>query len=74
METKVILLHGFDQDEAIAIMRAVKAASKAPGDIAFATTTDTNRSWKVEDLIEHVGEEHEYMKKARSPDTPSRLA
>jgi hypothetical protein len=71
MEPKVLLMHGFDQDEALAIMRAVKAAVKRPEDIAFAMTTETNREWKVEDLIEHVGEEHEFMRKGRVPrDSP----
>jgi hypothetical protein len=67
METKVILMHGFDQDEILAIMRAVKAAAKRPEEIAFAMTTETNREWKVEDLIEHVGEEHDFMRKTQMP-------
>jgi len=64
METKnskVIFLHGFTQDEALAAMRAVKAALPNPGSIAFSMATETNVRWKVSDLIEHVSEEHESM-------------
>ena len=64
MEAKVILLHGFSTDEAVAAMRAIKAALPAARDAAFATTTETNLSWKVSELIGHVSEEHEAMTKA----------
>lgn len=50
-------MHGFSAEEAIAIMRAVKAASISPDPIAFATTTPTSLGWSVEDLLEHLEEE-----------------
>jgi len=55
---KLILFHGLSPAEAQAAMRAVKAALNAEAGIAFAMTTETNRQWKVDDLIEHVLEEH----------------
>jgi hypothetical protein len=61
-EGKFILLHGFTREELSAVMRAVKSAVMDPGEIAFAVTTDTNREWKVDDLVREVTEEHEYMK------------
>ena len=61
MQGKVILLHGFTTEEAVAAMRAVKAALPSSREAAFATTTETNMSWTVSDLVDHVCEEHEAM-------------
>lgn len=58
---KVIFLHGFTQEEALVAMRAVKAALQNPGSIAFSMATETNVTWKVSDLIDHVSEEHKAM-------------
>jgi hypothetical protein len=58
MDTKIVLLHGFDDEQAIKVMRAVKAAVEEPRSVAFAVSTTTNRGWKLGDLIDHVGEEH----------------
>ncbi|HPE89947.1 MAG TPA: DUF3783 domain-containing protein [Spirochaetia bacterium] len=58
---KVVVMHGLSRDEAIAAMRAVKAALGATDGIAFATSTETNLGWKLGDLVEHVLEEHEMM-------------
>ena len=51
-------MHGFKPDEALAAMRAIKAALPSAGEAAFATTTDTNLGWKVGDLVDHISEEH----------------
>jgi hypothetical protein len=67
MDAKVVLLHGFSREETLQAMRAIKAAARVPEDIAFAMTTESNRKWTVEELIEHVAKEHEFMKKARKP-------
>jgi hypothetical protein len=63
MEQKVILMHGFTTDEAVAAMRAIKAALPAAKDAAFATTTQANLEWKVSELLGHVSEEHRAMTK-----------
>lgn len=59
---KIVVLHGFTQDEAVTVMRAVKAALPSATDAAFAMSTPTNMEWKLADLFEHVGEEHRQMK------------
>ncbi len=64
MENKVVVLHGFTQEEAVAAMRALKVGLPSAKDAAFAMTTETNLGWKVADLVEHVSEEHEAVKKA----------
>jgi hypothetical protein len=58
MDTKVVLLHGFDDEEAIKVMRAVKAAVEEPRSVACAVSTRTNLGWKLGDLVDHVSEEH----------------
>jgi hypothetical protein len=60
---KVVVLHGFDQEQISLVLKAVKQAVDDPHGIAFATTTPTNLGWKTSELIEHVVEEHEEMKK-----------
>ena len=64
MGQKVILLHGFSREEVLAAMRAIKTALPAARDAAFATTTETNLTWKVTELLEQVAKEHEAMTKA----------
>jgi ribosomal silencing factor RsfS len=60
-DTKLVLFHGFSQEETIKLMRAVKQALADPRETAFAMTTESNQDWTVRDLIEHVGEEHRAM-------------
>jgi hypothetical protein len=65
-EEPVVFLHGFEGDALMAIIQAVKkAAPRAgidPAAIAFASSTPTNREWKIKDLIREVRQEHEYFK------------
>jgi hypothetical protein len=65
-DVPVIFLHGFNHGQLITIMRAAKKAADEMGmdasNIAFCSSTPNNISWKVEELIEHVQEEHDYMK------------
>jgi len=59
---KAVILHGFRDEEALAVMRAVKALKLGAGSTAFATTTPTSMGWKVSDLVEHLAEEQAMMK------------
>ncbi len=65
-KTPVVFLHGFEHEQLITIMRAAKKAADEIGmdasAIAFCSSTPNNISWKMEELIEHVQEEHDYMK------------
>lgn len=58
---KVVVLHGMTQEEAVAAMRAVKSTLAVKDEIAFAMSTESNLGWKLEELVEHVLEEHEMM-------------
>ncbi|GHV75214.1 hypothetical protein AGMMS49942_00350 [Spirochaetia bacterium] len=58
----VVLLHGFNDEALLAVVRAVKAAAAEAGmdagSIAFTTSTPTNLEWKVKALIREVRKEH----------------
>lgn len=58
---KAIIMHGFSDEQALSVMRAVKALGLGAGSTAFAMTTPTSVEWKVSDLIEHLAEEHAMM-------------
>ncbi len=66
MTTPVVLLHGFTDAQALALMRAAKQAAMSaglnPADIAFATSTPTNLEWKLSELVVELAEEHAYLK------------
>jgi hypothetical protein len=64
---KVIVLHGFSPEEAVAAMRALKSALPQAADAAYAMSTDTNMDWKLKDLIEHVSKEHRLYKETAKP-------
>ncbi len=64
-EEKVIIMHGFDQDEVVAIMRAAKSAVPAAKEAAFATSTPTNLGWKLSEILEHVAEEHRHFRETK---------
>ncbi len=65
MEDKVIVLHGFTEEEAVTAMRMLSSGMSSVKGAAFAMTTATNLEWKLADLLEHVLEEHAAMKKAK---------
>jgi hypothetical protein len=64
-EQKIVILHGFTPEEALAAMRALKSALPSAADAAFATSTETNLGWKLKDLFEHVTKEHQQYKTMR---------
>ncbi len=58
---KVVVINGFTREEVFRIVRAVKAASESPGEVAFAMTTENSLEMKLKDVIIDVASEHEYM-------------
>jgi Domain of unknown function (DUF3783) len=59
---RVVLLHGFSNEEINEILKAVKSVAEDPSDIAFAMSTPTNMEWKIKDFIKDVRGDHEYLK------------
>ena len=71
-EQKIVVLHGFTPEEAMAAMRAIKGALPGAADAAFAMSTETNLEWKLKDLVAHVSEEHrQYQEMARNKAGPA---
>ena len=66
MEQKIVVLHGFTPEEAVALMKSVKASVPGAADAAFATSTATNLDRKLSYLVEHVSEEHRQFKETRT--------
>ena len=60
---RAVILHGFSNADALAIMRAVKSLSPGTPSPAFATTTPANLGWKLEDLLAQLAEEHAAARK-----------
>ena len=58
---KAVVLHGFSNEEALEVLRAVRAIGQAGPSPAFATTTASNLEWKLGELLEHLAEEHKAM-------------
>lgn len=64
---RVIFLHGLSREEAVSLMRAAKAVLPDPEGLAFSMATPSNLEWRVRDLVEHVAEEHAYMREHGKP-------
>ena len=58
---RAVVLHGFSQEEALSIMRAVKALGLPGSQPAFATSTPNKIGWSLSELFEHLEEEHRQM-------------
>ena len=70
-------MHGLSYAEIDLVMRAAKKQLENPKDVIFAKTTDNSLKMKVEELIEDLSEDHNYLKEnppekltASSPDAP----
>ena len=61
MSDKLIMFHGFNQEEALGLLKMIKANLPDPREVAFCMTTEKNLAWKIRDLIADVTEEHAYM-------------
>lgn len=59
---RVVFMAVYSKERAVTIMRTLKALSDNPQDIIFAMVTETALKWTLGKYIEHVSEEHEYMK------------
>ncbi len=61
LKQRVLIMHGFDNEEVTRIMRGVKSMYEE-ADVIFAKTTDNSLKMKVEDVIEDLAGDHEYFK------------
>lgn len=58
------LIAGADKTEAVALMRSFKSVLPGDADPAFALVTQTGMDWTVEEYLDHIRKEHDYMKTA----------
>jgi len=58
------LIAGADKAEAVALMRSFKKILPEAADPAFALVTERGQEWTVEEYLNHICEEHDYMKTA----------
>jgi len=60
---RAVIMYGMSNQEALAVMKAIKAISPSMKDTAFAMTTETNITWPLGQLIAELSAEHKMMKK-----------
>lgn len=65
-QEKVVILHGFNNQEIHRLLPAIREAADKDKEIVFAMTTETNLEWKVGDMIQEVTEEHRELKKLKT--------
>ena len=61
-EQKVVIAHGFEKDEIIRLMRAVKKEFTKEVDIAFAMTTENSLKRKLGEVVLDISGDHAYLK------------
>lgn len=61
-EQKVVIAHGFSHEEVYRLLKAVKREFEGTNDIAFAMTTEHSLTMRLGEVVQDVGEEHQYMK------------
>ena len=67
---RMVLMHTKERGEILQIMRSFKSVLSNPGDLIFAMITETAQDWTFQYYLDHVAEEHEYMKSHRPQDNP----
>jgi hypothetical protein len=61
-EQKVVIAHGFEKDEIIRLMRAVKKEFTKEVDIAFAMTTENSLKRNLGEVVLDISGDHAYLK------------
>ncbi len=67
---RVVIMAVGSKQRAVSVMRSIKSVSPDPQDIVFAMVTETAMKWTLQEYIDHVSEEHEYMKTHNPADDP----
>lgn len=67
---RAVLIHSEDRERVMCVVKSFKSSLPNPGDIIFAVITKTALTWTFEYYLNHLGEEHEYMKTHRPEDDP----
>lgn len=63
---KTVILHGFSQEEALAVMRLVKSAASDPAGLIFAMTTEQSLERPLKQTLADLAEEHGRLKRPKT--------
>ena len=64
------LIAGADKRNAVGLVRCFKSILPKDADPAFAMITETGSQWTVDEYLDHIRQEHEFMKTADPADDP----
>jgi hypothetical protein len=67
---RAVLIHSEERDIVMPLLKSFKSSLPHPGDIAFAVITETALTWTFAYYLDHLSQEHEYMKTHRPQDDP----
>lgn len=67
---RVVVVSAMEREQVLPVMRSFKAVLPDPRDIIFAVVTQTTLDWTFGEYVEHLGEEHEYMKNRKPENNP----
>ncbi len=59
---KVVIAHGFEKEEILRLMRAVKKEFTKEVDIAFAMTTENSLKRNLGEVVLDISGDHKYLK------------
>ncbi|MDC7218820.1 MAG: DUF3783 domain-containing protein [Spirochaetales bacterium] len=68
--SKAVIMAVNTQEKALMVMRSFKAVLDKPEEPAFAMITPTSLEWTLEYYMDHICQEHEYMKTHNPADDP----
>ncbi len=68
--TRLVFMGTQDREILIRIMQGCKSVLADPGEVIFAMVTETAVGWTFQYYLDHVIEEHEYMKSHQPQDVP----
>lgn len=68
--SQTVIMGVGSKEQALKVMRSFKSVVDKPGSAAFAMVTQTSMKWTLGYYMNHVNEEHEYMKTHNPGDDP----
>ena len=67
---RAVFIHTGDSSVALKIVKSFKSVLPVPSEVIFAMITKTALNWTFRYYLDHVTEEHEYMKSHRPEEVP----
>ncbi len=67
---RAVLIHSEERERVMRVVKSFKSSLTDPGNVIFAVITETALTWTFEYYLNHLGDEHEYMKTHRPEEDP----